>query len=873
LNVLPFTPLTAALANNPTIKQSNNPTIQQSNNQTIQQSNHPTIKQSNNPTIKQSNNPPMFQNSIKLTLRSLWRNRLFTALHVAGLAIGLSAAWLVWQYVDFEQSHNRQIPNAENIYRVVSYFKGADGNVGQNSGCPQPLWKVAEEVPGIESSVPIHSVWIFSIWPEGAKNSFREVNQVARTTSDYFSIVPGQWLAGSAATALAQPNEVVLARSRAERYFPRHSPEEMLGKTLRYVTFQDTLQVKVAGVVEDLDFPTSFIEKELLSIGEPEEDNWGGVNSNHQLWLSLRKDADPASVLAAINKVSDEKGGSKLKTYNLSRWHELQALPSVHFADRFGSHIRAANRQGLKVLGAVALFLLLLATINYINLSTARIPTRAREIGIRKALGGQRRGIIGSFLLETFLICGMAALLAGVITDFAFGFFKDDLPEDVLKFTDWRRTAVFLFGMVTALSLLAGLYPAWLASRFQAVSLLRGDFAGQRQGRSSNGNLRRGLIVFQFFIAQVFIIGALVVGKQLHFMRSADLGFDRQAVLTIEAPREAWRDTALLAKLPLVAQQLRQLPEIQQVAFGDPPLSNSYSSNTHTRMDDKGTKLNLDIYRKNVDGQLPALYRLNLLAGRFLTDADSSNRYVITETASKAFGFETPQAAIGQFVGEIQGEGKPDDPRQIVGVVADFHSLGFQAELQPIALIHDASNISTLNVRLASTRPTDWQPALKKMGAIWQDAYPGEAFSPTFYDETIADIYQADITLAKFTNLATAIAIFISCLGLFGLATFMSLRRTKEISIRKVLGASAASVVGLLSKEFVALVLGGFVLAVPLAFYFLKKWLDNYAYRIELSWWIFAVAGLAAVLIAFVTVSFQSIKAALANPVESLRSE
>jgi ABC-type antimicrobial peptide transport system permease subunit len=815
----------------------------------------------------------MFQTNLKFTLRSLWRNRLFTVLHVAGLTIGLSAAWLMWQYIDFENSFDKAVPNGGQIYRVVSFFKGVDGEENTNSGCPQPLWSVAEDVTGVEKAVPIHSTYALLTLPEGAKNGFKDVRELAKTTPDYFDLVPQKWLAGSAAKALTQPNEVVLARSRAERYFPRHTPEEVLGKTVKYITFNDTLQAKVVGVVEDADAPSSFIEKEMMTIGEPNTDRWGGVSSNEQLWLVLRNGADIAAIEQSINKVSEEKGGQQLKQWGMSRRHELQALGKVHFADQFGSHIRAANPKVLKVLGAVALFLLLLACINYINLSTAQIPTRAREIGIRKTLGGQRRGIIGSFLVETAVVCAIATLLAGALTHYAFIFFKDDLPDDVLKYADWRKTAAFLVGLVAVVSLFAGLYPAWMASRSQAVSLLRGDFAGQNQGRAGSGNLRRGLIVFQFFIAQVFIIGALVVGRQLHFMRNSDLGFDKQAVLTMEQPMSAYRDTSLQGKLPVLAQVFRQMPEIQQVAIGDAPLTNNFSSNTHTHQDEAGVKHDVEIYRKIVDEHLPELYHLPLLAGRFLTASDSTNRYVINEKAVKAFGFESPAAAVGQYVGEIAGEGKPNDQKQIVGVVADFHSAGFEEDIRPIALIHDIQNVGTLNVRLASTRPADWQPAIQKMAVEWQKTYPDDAFEPKFYDEMLADIYETDLTLARFINLATAIAIFISCLGLFGLATFMALRRTKEIGVRKVLGASVASVVGLLSREFLLLVLAGFAIAVPLAFYFLRKWLENYAFRIELSWWMFAVAGLAAVLIAFLTVSFQSVKAALANPVKSLRSE
>ena len=816
----------------------------------------------------------MTTNQLKSTFRVLWRGRMFTLLHISGLAIGLSAAWLIWQYADFEYSHNRLIPNAENICRVVSEFDDSDNIHGYNAGCPQPLWRAAEEVAGIEKSVPIQSDFALLALPEGAKRGFKEVSQMAYTTPEYFDLVPIKWLAGSPASALTQPDEVVLALSRAEKYFPRHSPEEVLGKTIRYESFNDTIVATVVGVVEDLDFPTSFIEKELLTVSEPDEDLWGSTNSNHQLWVVLNSDADREAVTTAINQVSETKGGEALKQWGMSRTQILQPLADVHFADRYGSHIRVANAKVIKVLAAVAIFLLLLAVINYVNLSTAQIPARAREIGIRKTLGGSRRSIIGSFLLETLLVCVFAAALAGLLTNVAFDAFSEHLPEDVLRYADWRKTAAFLALLVGIVTLFSGLYPGWIASRFQAAALLRGQFSGQEQGsRKRGGNLRRSLIVFQFFVAQAFIIGALVVGQQLHFMRNTDLGFDRQAVLTIEQPISAWRNPELKNKLPVLADALKKMPEIERVALGDVLLSTSYSSNTHYYTDEAGNKKETNIYRKNADEELMDLYKLPIIAGRKLQASDGPEHYVLNESAVKAFGFESPQAAIGVFLEENNGPDEPLLQKQVVGVVADFHSMGFTETIRPTALMRDLEYVGTINVRLASTRPSDWQPVLKKMEAEWNSVYPDDPFAADFFDETLAEVYRQDLTLAKFIQLATGIAIFISFLGLFGLATFMAWKRTKEIGIRKVLGASTVSVVSMLSREFVLLVLAGFVLSAPVAYYLLQKWLEFYAYRIELSWWIFAAAGAAALVGATLVVALQTVRAALANPVESLKNE
>lgn len=812
--------------------------------------------------------------NIKHTFRTLWRNGGFTLLHVVGLAIGLSAAWLVWHYVDFEFSHNRAIPDRARIFRVVSTFKGNEDTFNSNAGCPEPVWRAAEQLSGVAKAIPVQNSFALTVSPEGASRGFTEVREIAKTTNEYFGLVPHRWLAGSASSALSQPGQAVLAWSRAEKYFPRHTPEEILGKTIRYETFRDTISVEVVGVVEDLDFPSSFQDKEFLSISIPKEDQWGSVNSNQQTWLVLNREGDAPLVEKALNDLSERNTGEQLKRWNMQRQLSLQSLSEVHFAPKFASHIRAADPKVLGVLGLVASFLLILACINYINLSTARIPMRSREIGIRKTLGGRSAGIIGNFLLETVATCLLAVGLAAMLTYWAFGYFKDDLPEDVLQFVSWKKTLLFLLFIVATVSLLAGLYPGWLASRFQAVSLLRGQFAGQTLSRSARGkNLRRGLIIFQFFIAQVFIIGALVVGLQLDFMRHSDLGFDKQAVLTLEQPMNAYRDPALKAKFSVLAESFRQMPEIQEVALGDPLLSNSYTSNNHTFTDAKGQKTDLNVYRKNADAALMHLYRLPLLAGREIMPGDSGKAYVINETAVKAFGFASPEAAVGQYLSEDNGPDAEPSRWQIAGVVADYHAMGFAEKIYPTALLYNPEEWSTLNVRLASKNPADWQPALQKMEASWQQIYPNEVFSAKFYDETLAEIYEAELSLARFIRVATGIAIFISCLGLFGLATFMTWRRSKEIGIRKVLGASTASVVGLLSREFLVLVCIGFLLAAPVALYFLRNWLNSFAFRIHLEWWMFLAAGAVAVAVAFLTVGFQSVKAALANPVTSLRSE
>ena len=809
----------------------------------------------------------MLKTQFKLSLRSLWHNRFFTALHIAGLSVGLCAAWVVWQFVSFEMSHDRTIPNGERVFRVVSNFT-ATGRSSGNAGCPEPLARAAEFVAGVEKVIPVRDRTAETVLPEGARKPFLSAKHISQTTPEYFELIPHHWLAGSAATALTQPRQVVLTRSRAEKYFPRHRPDEVLGKTLTYGFWGDTVVAEVVGVVEDLDFASSFIGKEFLATQKPKSDRWGSVNSSTQLWLVLQKDADPRSVESIINDVSTKNSGDQLQRSGIQRSHSLQPLADVHFDTKFESHIRAANPKVLATLGAIAVFLLLLACINYLNLSTAQIPQRAREIGIRKTLGGRSAGLVGSFLLETFLVCLMASVVAFFLTRWAFVAFQKELPDDVLKFANVGKAALFGAGIVALVTLVSGFYPGWLIGRFQAISLLKGQFFGQKQSQNSRSGLRKSLIIFQFFIAQVFIIGALVVGRQMHFMLSNDLGFDRDAVVLTSIPYRTLNDPAFKNGQFVLADALQKLPEVEKVALGEPLFSGSFSSNTHERTNEKGEKNEVVLYRKIADTNLIHFYKLPILAGKNLPPSDTIREFVINETAAKNFGFANPAAAIGQMVTEQGGSS-----HEIVGVVADFHNLGFEAPIQSVAFMADRSSLTDLNIKLASNKPSDWPAALKKIEAEWSKIYPDDVFESQFYDQTMEEMYAADLSMSRFINLATGVAIFISCLGLFGLATFTAFRRTKEIGIRKVLGASAASVVFLLSREFLGLVVIGFVLAAPVSIHFLTGWLKNYAFHIELEWWLVGLACFVAVAIAFLTVCFQSIKAALANPVQSLRNE
>ncbi|RRA99791.1 ABC transporter permease [Larkinella rosea] len=810
----------------------------------------------------------MIPNHLKISLRHLWRNRLFTALNILGLAIGISACWAIYRIVSYEFSFDKQQPNRERIYRVVSHFK-SDGNEGKNAGVPTPMADaIREEVPGLEKVVPVWDHWKESVLIPGGKtgsNRFVEPKKLIATSEQYFEMVPYRWLAGRMATALDGPNKVVLTQSRAENYFPGVPAAQVLGKTILY---DDTVAVRVSGVVADLDFPSSFDAQEFFPVRftKNSNPNWGGVSSNTKLYIQLVPNAAPANVLKQINAISAKAGAENMKKYHFRRWHQFIPLPQVHFSTEYGENMRKANQNVLYGLIGIAVFLLLLACINYINLTTAQMPQRAKEVGIRKTLGSSRWHLIRQFLGETLVITVLAVTLSYLLSRWAMATFQELIPEGMDQYTEYGKIAVFLLVLIMGVTGFSGLYPGWLVTRVQAVSMMRGQVTTE-VGKGGL-TLRKSLIVFQFVVAQLFIVGTMLVGRQLHYLLNKDLGFNREAVLTFDVPWKLQDKPAYKDRQFTMQQELTKQPGISAVALGNAPMNSSFNSNSYQYKTKKGGIIEKSMFMKYIDTTLLSLYRIPLLAGRNLAASDTVREYVINETALHEFGMSSPQEAIGKYIQQLDGH-----PIPIVGVVKDFHIGSFYQKIEPVLLMTRKNRLTTFNVKLSTSNPAQWQAAIQQMEQSWKQFYPTEPFEYKFYDSTLEEIYTRERNMSRIINLATAVAVVISCLGLFGLSTLIAFQRIKEVGVRKVLGATVVSIVGLLTRDFLKLVLVAILIASPIAYYFTNKWLQEFAYKVDIEWWVFAAGAVMAIAIAFVTVSFQSIKAALTNPVKSLRSE
>ncbi|MCW3119593.1 MAG: hypothetical protein JWM28_3675 [Chitinophagaceae bacterium] len=817
----------------------------------------------------------MIKKYFTTTLRHLWHYRLFTALNIFGLAVSISACWIIFRIMDYEFSYERSLPNKDNIYRVVTGFV-FDDKESYIGGVSAPLYQgVREQIDGLDYTVPVLGRWVNSVEINSASGKPLTVDDptdIVATDSSYFVMLPYHWITGNKLTALSAPENVVLTESRAKSYFPGKKPEEIIHQTLTYYGYKDTLRKTVTGIVADLKSPTEFVAQEFFSLPVKayELASWTNTNGTDKLYLQFKKGTKPAKVLSQVENIISRKwkefDQQSTQHFKFKRWYKLLPLPESHFSTYIQEYnVRKASKPVLYGLAGIGLFLLILACINYINMSVARIPQRAKEIGVRKTLGSTQAQLIGQFLSETILTAFLATILAYSFSLLGFSILRDIIPEGVTPLGNPLQLAAFIFTLIIAVTILAGIYPGWLITRVKTINVFRHGSVNRSGGQKFG--LQKALIVFQFFIALIFITSALIVGKQLSYTLASDMGFNKDAVVLVDVPWKYFRNKSYENNQFLLLNELKKEPGINNISLGNSPMRNGYSSSQYECVPEGKEPISRNVYKKWVDTAYIKLYGLKLLAGRNLRPSDTTNEYVINETAVRAFGFASPQDSIGKIIGQT------NEKYPVVGVVKDFHLQNFYKTIEPVALLSEKDNLNTFNIKLESRNPSQWQATLKAMEKKWYQFYPPETFSFKFYDEELAGMYEQERHLSKLINLATAIAIFISCLGLFGLAVLTAFQRTKEIGIRKVLGASVAGIVQLLSKEYVRLVIIALLLATPVAWWAMNEWLQDFAYRIQIKWWMFVLSGFVAVVIALITVSFQAIKAARANPVAALRSE
>ncbi|WP_152268412.1 ABC transporter permease [Agriterribacter humi] len=804
----------------------------------------------------------MLKNYLKIAWRSLVKNRVTAIINILGLSVGISAALIIFMVVHYNFSFDRFVPGRDYVYRIVT-----EGEGWNNSGVPVPFHTALHNISGVAGVTPIlnYSDKVKISINEGNNTEpklFRKQTDVAFTNMEYFKIFPHKWIAGNQQKALGNPYSIVITNSRAKQYFPDLKPENVIGKT---VILNDTITTTVTGIVNDLEVNSDFDKMIFVSLPTATLGNlkdyfnwkhWDNTNSSFQTIIKLLPGIKPEQINNQLAKVFKERDPGNTKTI-----HRLQPLSDVHTNPVFGGSANPETMRNLVILGA---FLLLLGAINFINLSTAHASERSKEIGIRKTLGSTKKQIVFQFLSETFLLTVLTALLAIVLIPLLLKGFEGFVPEG-LHFNYFLQQPfvwLFLLVLIIAVSVLSGLYPAFVLTTFKPVLALKSNLpAGDNISRGVL--LRKTLIVSQFVIAQVFIIGVFVVNKQIRFSLQKDMGFRKNAIINFYPPFDWYNPNN---KKFLLKDALSKIPEIQKLSFGNQsPAFNGYMTSSITYKENNKNQ-EITVNTRNGDTSFLSVYDIKLLAGRNILLTDTANELLVNETLSKQLGFKEPSDAVGHFV-FFNGAPKP-----IVGVMTDFNLQSVRNSINPLIYYASPKNAYVMHIALQPD-PATWKTAISKMEKAWKQIYPDQDFEYTFLDKTIENFYKEDQQLSKLLTWSAAVALFISSLGLLGLVIFITNKRIKEIGIRKVLGASVRQIIALLSTDFVKLLILAFIIATPIAWWQMHGWLQNFAYRTNLSWWIFLVSGVIMIVISLIILGIRAGSAAVENPVKLLRTE
>jgi len=810
----------------------------------------------------------MIKNYFKTALRNLLRNKIFSLINVLGLSIGISASLVIYLLVNYHFTFDKFEKDNDRIYRVVSNFTFS-GEVYRNSGVTSPMGPaVKKELTGLDAVVPFRTADEVKVSIPTANDPviFKHQKNIAFANEDFMNLIGYHWLAGSAKTSLSQPFQTVLTESSAKLYFPKLSPQEIIGKR---IYFNDTVITAVSGIVKDVQQNTDFTFAIFISRAtlentslQPEDwTQWDNTNSASQLLVKLSPGTDPKKIEAGIYNLY-QKNHKPNPEDNSKSSYKLQPLSDLHFNSDYGGYdLPLANKPTLFGLLAVAVFLLLLGCINFINLTTAHASQRAKEIGIRKTLGSSKKQLIIQFLSETFLLTFIATVISVFLTPLILKAFSGFIPDGLhFSLSAHPGIILFLLILIVIVTVLSGFYPAMILSGYKPVLVLKNQ-AYSNTGKSRNAWLRKSLTISQFVIAQVFIMATILVSKQINYSLNKNMGFKKDAIIHLSIN---YYDTVKIHRY-IFMDKLRHIPGIAMLSLSNnPPSSNSSWSNTIKYKDGKKEVLT-DVEMKIADTNYIKLYQIKLLAGSNISQSDTTNLYLINERYAHILGFQQLQKAVGKRLNEIP----------IAGVVADFNQHSLHDPIKPLIIANGVERARTINIALMPQNAdgTAWKSTIVQIEKAWKEIFPDDDFDYKFYDEDIAKYYDDEQHISSLLMWATGLAVFISCLGLLGLVIYTTTQRTKEIGVRKVLGASVSQIVTMISKDFLLLIVIAFIIAAPLAWFGMHQWLQNFAYRTDISWWVFALGVAVMIVIALLTLGFQTIKAAIANPVKSLRTE
>lgn len=794
-----------------------------------------------------------FNNYFKTGIRTLFRNRSYAVINITGLAIGIAACLLIFLVIQYQTSFDNFHKNEDRIFRVVAATQTPDG-IEYSRGNAFPLAGALKmDYPQLERVARIYAQDNMQLTVmEDKVNATQKMFKVPYlffADPEFFDIFNFPFIAGNPKTALSDPNTIVLTQETADKYFGNWQ-----AAMNNYIKYDNEKVCKVTGILKNVPANTDFPLQAVLSLktySQHASTDWATQTGNLNTYIVLPKDITEQQFNNDLKALIKKHTPAEFANMG----YTLQPLNDVHYNAEFGTFSdRTFSKELINVLTLIGAFLLIIACVNFINLATARAVTRSREIGVRKVLGSSKTQLIIQFLSETFIVTLASVAIAILVAFIALPFLNMILQTPIeMQFNTTMIT--FLLTVVILVTLLAGFYPAIILSGFQPIAVLKSKLTGRKAGGIS---MRRALVVLQFAIAQTLIIGTLVVVSQMDLFRDAPMGFKKDAMVTVPIPNKSAIDV-------LKTQLLRQ-PGIKNVSISaySPSDDSHWSSEFKFDNAQKNTDFGADL--KWADADYFKTYNIQFIAGRPYGQADTVQGFVVNEAMTKKLGFTRPEDILGKKIDFWNGR----ITAPVIGVTKDFNGHSLEDEIRPTVLGSLKRSYQLINIEI---QPQSAIQTLATIEKLWRNAYPGFMYEYQFLDDKIDNFYKQEYQLSHLYKIFAGIAIFISCLGLYGFVSFMAVQRTKEVGIRKVLGASVMSIIYLFSKEFIALITLAFLIAAPLAWYFMQQWLQNFAYRTNIGAEIFLVTIAFSVIIALVTVGYQSLKAAWANPAHSLKTE
>jgi len=814
----------------------------------------------------------MFKNNLKIALRSLLKQKVYTLINVLGLSVGIASCILIVLFVRNEFSYDTFFADKENIYRMVLERKYPNHSTFYAVVPHSFEGIIKRDFPEVEESVNVFGFPNFSL---SYKNERDEVSQfdedyVIVTDTHFLKIFNFKLLQGNPATALAQANEMVVTAEMAKRYFGDADP---IGKILK----AGDQEFKVSGVCENIPAHSHFKFSAMIAVSTfPFTMRENFTSFSTYTYFKLKTGSDPAAMEAKIPKVVDTYAAAQIEKNLGKSWADyskegngyryfLQPLTGIHLdpVNLEAQMKPGGNRTTVYIMISVAILILLIACINFMNLATARSAERAKEVGIRKVMGSFKQQLIAQFLTESFVLSAVGVTLAVVILYFILPYFNN-LTEKQLTLPFDVMSILVLVALTIFVGLLAGIYPSFILSSFNPVVVMKGNFTGHSKGKW----IRNGLVIFQFWISIILMIGTMVIQNQMKFMSDKSLGFDREQVLVVEKGfnLDPQRMTTLI-------EEIKRLPEVESTA-GSFAIPSHESDFFGIQFQPEGSSEILTTKTMIIADGLGETLGMELLDGRwFSKETNDSLSIMLNEAAVKVMGLDNP---IGRKLIDVQErpEGNVSVPYVITGIIKDFNFNSLRDKVTPLVIQSNEGFGGANQYVLARIKAGQIPSAIQSVEATWKQLVPEQSFKFSFLDQNINEQYKGEQQSGRLFAIFSGLAIFVSCIGLFALSAYITNLRTKEIGVRKVLGASVQGVVVLLSMDFTKMILLSFVMAVPVAWYVMEHWwLQNFAYRIDISVWIFLLSGAMAFMIAWLTVSYQSIKAAIQNPIKSLRSE